>query len=256
MRAPRTVTRSCLDLGGTLLLWTYYIGGFFLFFAPLYLAALCVPARREVLFQTLNCWHYRIFFRLLRVVAPRVQWRIAEDVTAIRSAIIIANHLSFLDPLLFISLFQKQKTIVKGAYFGLPVFGFILRMSGYLASFKEMRDADAMMHQIRRLSDYLSDGGNLFVFPEGTRSRDGRLGSFDKGAFRLARLCGAPIRVVVLSGTDKLYPPDRFLFDTQAVCTIEARLAGSIEPVVNGEPVAVSDLMRQARALMEGGGRT
>jgi 1-acyl-sn-glycerol-3-phosphate acyltransferase len=179
------------DFTVTVILWTYYILGFIFFFSPFYLAVLIFSDRRDTAFQRLNYRLHRLFFVLLRALAPKVKWRIADDVKAIRSSVIIANHLSFLDPLLFVALFAKQKTIVKSDYFRLPVFGWILRTSGYIPSLAEGTFAADMVDQIKNMEEYLAEGGNLFIFPEGHRSRDGRIGPFDQGAFKIARLCRA-----------------------------------------------------------------
>ena len=212
------------DFAVTVILWTYYIMGFILFFSPFYLSVLLFPARREEAFQRLNHRLHRSFFALLRTLAPRVEWRIAEEVKDIRSSVIIANHVSFLDPILFVSLFEKQKTIVKSDYFHLPVFGWILRTSGYIPSPAEGLFAADMVDQIKKMREYLEAGGNLFIFPEGHRSRDGRIGPFDQGAFKIARLCrAASLKVVLIRNTDRLFPPGRFLFNTRDEIVIEVR---------------------------------
>jgi len=180
-----------------------------------------------------------------------VKWHIAEEVSSIRSSIIIANHLSFLDPILFVSLFEKQKTVVNSGYFRFPVFGWILKISGYISSQAEGLFTENMINQIENLKDYLSAGGNLFVFPEGTRSRNGRIGPFDRGAFRIAMLCHAPIKVVLISNTHKLYPPGNFSFNTCAENVIEMELAGNLEPDYESGAFSLSGLMAEARSLME-----
>lgn len=235
----------------TFILWIYYIMGYLVFFSPFYLWAFFFSTRREESFQRLNHILHRNFFTLVRMLVPRVTWQISEDVAAIRSSIIIANHLSFLDPILFVSLFTKQKTIVKSDYFRFPVFGWILKTSGYMPSMTEHLFTEDMMDQIKNMKDYLAGGGNLFIFPEGTRSRNGLVGPFDKGAFRIARLCRAPIKVVVIRGTDRLYPPDGLLFNTHDELVIELRLAGSLMPDYDGESFSSPRIMAEVRDLME-----
>jgi 1-acyl-sn-glycerol-3-phosphate acyltransferase len=239
------------DFTITVILWTYYIMGYLLFFSPFYLYAFFFSPRREDAFQKLNHRLHRLFFSLLRTIVPGVIWHISEDVSTICSSVIIANHLSFLDPILFVSLFEKQKTIVKRDYFGFPVFGWILRTSGYIPSMAEGLFEEGMIDQIKNMKDYLSTGGNLFIFPEGTRSFDGRIGPFDKGAFRIARLCNAPIKVVLIRNTHKLFPPGKFLFNTCAEIVIEVELAGSLEPDYKSDAFTLSGLIAEARSLLE-----
>lgn len=239
------------DFTVTVILWVYYILGFLLVFSPFYLYAL-VSAGGEAAFQRWNCRLHRSFFALLRVLVPRVRWRIPEEVRNLRSSVIVANHLSFLDPILFVSLFEKQKTIVKSGYFRYPVFGAILKRSGYIPSLSEGLFSASMIDQVKAMQAYLGDGGNLFIFPEGTRSRDGRIGPFDKGAFKIARLCKAsPIQVLLIRNTHRLFPPDRFLFNTGNEVLIEVVLAGSIEPDYGSEVFSLAGLMDEAHDLME-----
>ncbi len=236
----------------TVILWVYYIAGFLLFYWPFYLYARFFSPGNELAFQRWNCRLHRSFFALLRALVPRVTWHVSDEVKALRSSVIVANHLSFLDPILFVSLFEKQKTIVKKDYFRFPVFGWILRRSGYIPSLAEGLFSAGMIDQIKAMQDYLAAGGNLFIFPEGTRSRDGRIGPFDKGAFKIARLCQAsPLRVVVIRNTEKLFPPDRFLFNAHDETVIYVELAGSLSPDYGSESFSLPALMDEARALME-----
>jgi 1-acyl-sn-glycerol-3-phosphate acyltransferase len=108
-----------------------------------------------------------------------------------------------------------------------------------------------MMKQIQNLKEYLASGGNLFVFPEGTRSRNGLIGPFDKGVFRIARLCRAPLRVVIIRNTHKLYPPGKAAFDTGTRDVIEVELAGSLNPDYESDSFSLSGFMADARLLME-----
>lgn len=246
-----TLIKYILNFTITIILWAYYIAGFLVLFSPFYLYSFFFSVRREEDFQKLNWLLHRSFFSLLRTIVPRVKWHIAEEVSAIRSSIIIANHLSFLDPILFVSLFEKQKTIVKSVYLRLPVFGWILKTSGYIPSLTESLFTENMIRQIEKMKDYLSAGGNLFIFPEGTRCRDGRLGEFDKGAFRIARLCHAPIKVVLIRNTNKLYPPGSFSFNTCDENVIEIELAGSLDPDYESDAFSLSGLIAEARSLLE-----
>ena len=129
-----------------------------------------------------------------------------------------------------IALFQKHKTIVKARFLGLPIFGWIIKKSGYLPSTSEGRYSKMMIEQMETLPDYLASGGNLFVFPEGTRSRDGQLGEFNHGAFKIARMYRAPIYVLEINNTDKLFTPGKFLFNTRIPNTISVKIIDCIEP--------------------------
>ncbi len=239
------------DLFVTLLLWFYYIPGFLLFFSPFYLLVLIFSRNREAAFQRLNSLFYRSFFGLVRFILPRVRFEISPGVSAIRSSVILCNHLSYLDPILLISLFPASKTIVKSDIFRIPIFGGLLRQSGYLPSLTEESNIAQVTQQVQGMKEYLAAGGNLFVFPEGTRSRDGRISPFNKGAFRIARICQAPICVLSIRNTHRLFPPGRFLFNTTESFTISVKQAGRLEPDYENPSFSLTALMEKVRTLME-----
>ena len=234
------------DIFITLILWIYYIPGYLLFFAPVYLVSFVFSENRERAWQRLNQLFFKIFFLLLRKITPGLSFQVAEEVLAIRSAVIVSNHVSYLDPILLISLFERQKTIVKHTFFKLPVFGWILRTSGYIPS--TLDASPDMIRNIEGMDAYLASGGNLFIFPEGTRSRDGRIGRFNKSAFKIAKNCNAPIYVLFIQNTDVLFPPGRFRFNTYVPNTIRIELIGRLEP--DSKTIPVSELADRARTLM------
>ena len=244
--------RPAADFLITLLLWAYYFAAFVFFFFPAYGAALFAPDR-EAAFQNLNCIFYRCFFAYLKLLMPGVTISIAPEVYAVRSSIVIANHLSFLDPILLLSLFRQHKTIVRSDFFKVPIFGWVLKSAGYLSpSLAQDSDAPDLMEHVKAMRAYLASGGNLFIFPEGTRSRSGAVGPFEKGAFTIAKLCRAPIQVLRIENTHRVYPPDCFLFNTGAPVEISISLAGSIEFDEGNNQGAPLKGMQKARALLEG----
>jgi 1-acyl-sn-glycerol-3-phosphate acyltransferase len=100
------------------------------------------------------------------------------------------------------------------------------------------------------MEDYLTSGGNLFVFPEGTRSRNGTIGHLNKGAFKIARLCKKPIKVLHICNTDKLFQPGKFLFNTAASGTITVKQLSTIEPGDRRDTFSTSEAMSQVRAIL------
>jgi len=234
------------DIFIPLICWIYYIPGYLLFFAPAYLAVFIFSKNREIAWQKLNHLFFKIFFRLLQSITPGLSFQIADEVRSIRSAVIVSNHVSYLDPILLISLYEKQKTIAKRTFFKLPVFGWILKTSGYIPSILD-GNSD-MIRRIEAMGAYLASGGNLFIFPEGSRSRDGRIGRFNKSAFKIAANCNACICVLFIQNTAVLYPSGRFRFNTCVSNTIRVELIGRIEP--DNKNTSVSELAEKARTLM------
>jgi 1-acyl-sn-glycerol-3-phosphate acyltransferase len=239
------------DLIVTLLLWSYFTLGFIVFFSPRYLMASLFSENSEYAFQRLNHHFYKGFFFLIRILIPGQKWCIADEIKSIRSSVIVCNHLSYLDPLLLISMFPRHKTIVKSTFFSVPIFGWMLKQSGYIPSTSEGRLAELLIERIDALNGYLASGGNLFIFPEGTRSRNGTIGRFNKGAFKIARLCQTPIKVLYIGNTDKLFTPGKFLFNTLISNIITVKPIACIEPDYQSNHFSISGLMSQVRSLLE-----
>jgi 1-acyl-sn-glycerol-3-phosphate acyltransferase len=241
------LTDRCLDCSVTLLCWTWFILGFFLFFSWRYGAAALLTTDKEIRFQGLNSLFFQIFFRILKLTAPRQQIKIDKNVAAIRSSVIVCNHLSYLDPLLLIALFERHRTIVKTRFFSMPVFGWIVKKSGYLPATAEGKFSSMMIEQMETMGSYFRAGGILFVFPEGTRSRDGKLGTLNKGALKIARLYEVPIYILRISNTDKLFTPGKFFFTTRTDNTIRVTMIDCIEPDYQNAPLSPAELEQRVR---------
>ena len=243
--------RWIVDFIITLLLWTYFTLGFLAFFSILYMMAFLFSRDRETSFQRLNQKFYNGFFFLVRILIPLHKWQISREVSGIRSSVVVCNHVSYLDPLILISLFEKHKTIVKSSFFKVPIFGRMLILSGYIPSTSEGTLSELMIQQIETMNRYLADGGNLIIFPEGTRSRDGNIGKLNKGAFKIARLCNAPVNVLYIRNTNVLFRPGRFLFNTFVPNTITVELLDSIEPDYKSNTFSISGLISHVRSVLE-----
>jgi 1-acyl-sn-glycerol-3-phosphate acyltransferase len=217
----------------------------------LYVPAYIFAESRVAAFQNLNHVHFKCFFALVRFLIPRTKFEIPEDVRVIHSSVIVCNHLSYLDPILLISLFQRQVTIVKSTFFKVPIFGWVLKNAGYIPSAPNEMLGAAMISNLESIKEHLAAGGNLFVFPEGTRSRDGNLTPFNKGVFSLARYCNAPLKLIFIKDTNKLFQPGYFLFHTRDFNAIQLELIGSLEPDYRGNSFSISALADQARKLFE-----
>ena len=235
----------------TLVLWTYFTAGFVLLFSPFYLWAGLVSEDRERAFQRLNSQFYRGFFSLARWLMPGHRWHIQPEVLDIRSAVVVCNHRSYLDSILLISLYPRHNTIVKSRLLDIPLFGHMLQWSGYIPSSSEGRFAAMMIQRIEGMEAFLAGGGNLIVFPEGTRSSDGRIGALNTGAFKIARRFRAPVKVLFVRNTDRMFRRGSFSFDTRGPNTIRLELVGSVEAAADGEAGNLPQVMGRVRAMLE-----
>lgn len=245
------IIRKPVNITVTLLLWFYYIFGFLLSFLPYLLVASLRRKNREEIFQIYVHYFFKVFFKLVKILVPGIDISIDPHVREIKSSVIICNHLSYLDPILLISLYKRQKTIVKNSFFKIPIFSWLLRNAGYVPSSANGKGMPLVVKHLSTMKKYLNQGGNLFVFPEGTRSRDGSLGEFSRGAFTIAENARVPLKVVLIENTHVLFTPGRFFFNTGFPNTIQLKLIATLDPEEMGEDFTAEHLMRRTRELFE-----
>jgi 1-acyl-sn-glycerol-3-phosphate acyltransferase len=241
---------ATVDLLATLLLWGYFTVGFVLLFAPFYLLAAAAAGDRAGAFQRLNHFFYRGFFLLCQVVMPRQRWRIDPALKQVRASVVVCNHVSYIDPLLLIAQFPRHTTIVKNRLFSIPVFGWMLGLSGYLPAAAHGRLAEKMIACMGKMPEFLAAGGNLIVFPEGTRSRTGVVGELNPGAFKIARRFHAPIAVAAIENSQRLFTPGRFVFNACRANTITVRMLAGLTPDYDSTRFSTQALMEDVRKLL------
>jgi 1-acyl-sn-glycerol-3-phosphate acyltransferase len=126
-----------------------------------------------------------------------------------RPTILMSNHQSLYDiPLLFLALPGSIRMLTKKELFRVPIWGRGMQAGEFVSV-----DRHNHMQAIRDLAyarAKMEDGIVLWVAPEGTRSRDGRLGKLKKGGFMLALETGARIVPIGISGSGSVLPPGSF----------------------------------------------
>ena len=110
-----------------------------------------------------------------------------------------SNHQSFLDIFAMSRQRREMKWIAKEEIFKLPFFGLYFKLSGDIPVNRGDRESGGAALQKARW--YLDHGMPVMIFPEGTRSRDGRMGPFKPGAFRLAIEAQVPVLPVAVTGS-------------------------------------------------------
>lgn len=162
----------------------------------------------------------KLLFSLLRVFSlVEVSFdRRGDTLFVPRSAVVVANHPSMLDAMLLLSELPNAVCIMKRSLLRIPILSGFAAMAGYLAQ----SDTQELL---RAGQQVLSRGGSLVIFPEGTRSSATGVGSFHRGAARLAVDAGVPViafglsmKPVVLGRGASWARPPRSVVRYKAVC--------------------------------------
>ena len=118
-----------------------------------------------------------------------------------RPSIFMSNHVSNLDPPILIPAIPGMTSVMlKQSLMKIPLLGTAMRMGKFVPVARGHSREDAV-RSVAAAAEALRAGLHLMVFPEGTRSPDGRLLPFRKGAFFLSTETGAPIVPVAIRGT-------------------------------------------------------
>jgi 1-acyl-sn-glycerol-3-phosphate acyltransferase len=137
--------------------------------------------------------------------AVRVVARGVEQVEWERPLVVMANHQSHFDiPVLYAALPRVLGMLAKQELFRIPLFGRAMRSIGCVSI--DRSDAAESRASLERAAQRVRTGSSIVVFPEGTRSTDGRVRELKKGPFYLAEAAGAPIVPVGIRGTRAVLP--------------------------------------------------
>ncbi len=121
-----------------------------------------------------------------------------EDIDR-RAYVVVANHQSNIDPFLLSHLPWDMRWVAKEELFKLPLVGTLLRLSGDIPV--KRGNGESVREMVACCRDTLDRGLSVMMFPEGTRTRDGQIGAFKDGAFRLAIEARVPVLPIAIEGT-------------------------------------------------------
>lgn len=144
-------------------------------------------------------------FSSVRLAGARVNTVGLEKIDRAGTYIFMSNHVSNLDPPILCPLIPVRTSVLaKKTIWRIPILGKALDLAEIVPVERENRDS--AIQSIRRAGEVMRHHINMTLFPEGTRSRDGRLLPFKKGPFHLAAETGFPIVPVTILGTDQMMP--------------------------------------------------
>jgi 1-acyl-sn-glycerol-3-phosphate acyltransferase len=119
-------------------------------------------------------------------------------------SIFMANHVSNLDPPIMLPLLPfRTAFFIKRSLLKIPLVGVGMRLAGFIPVDRDGR-LESARESVQAANKVLASGVNISTFPEGTRSRTGRLLPFKKGPFYLAMESGAPIIPISIWGSEHM----------------------------------------------------
>ena len=189
----------------------------------------------------------RWFRRLGRFVARVNPWRIhisgGENLNLNQAYVIVSNHQSLADIPVISHLKLDTKWLAKAELFRLPFLGWMLRMAGDVPIERsDRRKAATAMLQCAR---YLRQRCSVVLFPEGTRSPDGRVLPFNQGPFTLAIREQVPILPLVVEGSSAALPRNSWVFGSTQDIHLRILDAVSVDGWNLEQVPALRDAVRQ-----------
>jgi len=128
-----------------------------------------------------------------------------EHATAGESFVLMSNHQSLYDvPVIYQALDRRIRMVAKKELFRVPLWGRAMHRAGFIALDRQSRERSR--ETLLASANILQAGTSIWLAPEGTRGKDGRLGPFRKGGFHLALQSGCRILPISILGTAKVLP--------------------------------------------------
>ncbi|RMH22670.1 MAG: 1-acyl-sn-glycerol-3-phosphate acyltransferase [Acidobacteria bacterium] len=158
-----------------------------------------LPPRGHWSYLCMRAWARAVLWGSL----VRLRVRYEAPLEAARPCVYMANHQSLYDiPALLLTLPGEPRFLAKRGLFRIPLFGWAMAAAGFVAV--DRRDRSTARDTFRRARRCLAEGHSVLVFPEETRSPDGRLLPFKPGGFLLALRGAHPIVPVGIRGSGRV----------------------------------------------------
>lgn len=188
------------------------------------------------------------WFRRLGVLMTRVNpfWTIEVSGVKVenprRPYVVVSNHQSFADIPIISLLPWEMKWVAKIELLKIPFVGWMMQLAGDIPVNRQDRISRAKV--LVHAKDYLRKKCSVMFFPEGTRSKDGRVLPFTDGAFRLAISAGVPVLPLVLDGTSNALPKNSWKFGKTDVFRLKVLPPIETEGMKTDDVPALRDRVR------------
>ena len=155
--------------------------------------------KKKILLHRFSCFWGSLYIWLQPLW--RVTWEGKEHIKKDQAYVIVSNHQTLIDILVMYTLFKHFKWVAKNSLLRIPFLGWNMALNGYIIV--KRTDAESQIKMMKSAERTLRSGSSIMIFPEGTRSPDGNVGRFKRGAFILSEIADVPLIPIALHNVDK-----------------------------------------------------
>ncbi len=183
-----------------------------LFFVEAFLTIVLFPfdKKRKII-------HSQCFWWARAVIGCNPYWHLKikglKNIDRSKTYVVVANHQSLADIVIMYKTRMQFKWVAKESLFKVPFIGWCLWLTKHIKLSRG--DMGSIKQVYREALEWLRKDISVVFFPEGTRSKTGRMGKFQNGAFKLAIQNKRPILPVVINGTAEAIPKGSWIFKKQ-----------------------------------------
>jgi 1-acyl-sn-glycerol-3-phosphate acyltransferase len=168
---------------------------------------------------------------LVRITGSRIIIHGSENVDSRQPTIYVCNHQSAIDiPVLFIALPVNFRFVAKSQLRWVPILGWYMWAAGHI--FIDRGHGRRAFQALERAARQIRNGKSIVVYPEGTRSPDGRIQPFKKGSFALALKAGVRMCPVTIEGSHGVMPKNSWIITPGE---IHVKIGKPIDPRLFGD---------------------
>lgn len=214
---------------GSILFWIFFLVVMvFMFFPALLIWLLTLPFdRNKRVLHQYSCFWGSLYTWFNPFLSVEILGK--EKLNKAASYVYCANHQSMMDIVLLYRLFLHFKWVSKKEILKVPFLGWNMRLNNYLSVSRGSPSSQIRM--MKGGENLLNQGSSLMIFPEGTRSKDGKLGRFRDGAFVLAQKTNSPVVPVVIKGSADVFSDGTLWYRRKYNMTVQI-----LDPIApNGE---------------------
>jgi 1-acyl-sn-glycerol-3-phosphate acyltransferase len=210
------------------------------------LELLVTPFHRSgKLFHALAKFHAR---GVLAVCGVKVTVEGSDNVDFSRSYVYVANHASMFDiPAVIAGIPDQIRIVYKKELERIPIFGWGLKYGKTYIGINRGKGPDAV-RSLENAANKIQTGASVLLFAEGTRTSDGKLQPFKRGAFNLAVKARVPIIPLTINGSYYVLPRRSWRINPNIITLVLGR---PIEPLSDNSKIAELQLMENVRKVIE-----